>query len=179
MVSKRQRLAKKRYREEHPDQFPKPEPTAPKDPDKKKKKKMSKFKRKKSESNDPNKPFRKGFTKHPLRVPGMKPGESCYICKAKEHIAKHCPDKAQWEKNKVCFFAPILFHFEVSSSGCFTILEKKGVYFMVSKCSGSCREVKFIVGSVLFVFPVSTLGMITVFEFYMGFQFDGIKAWSV
>ncbi|KAM4069040.1 hypothetical protein ACJW30_12G059700 [Castanea mollissima] len=105
MVSKRQRLAKKRYREEHPDQFPKPEPTAPKDPDKKKKKKMSKFKRKKSESNasnDPNKPFRKGFTKHPLRVPGMKPGESCYICKAKEHIAKHCPEKAQWEKNKIC-----------------------------------------------------------------------------
>jgi len=45
MVSKRQRLAKKRYREEHPDQFPKPEPTPPKDPDKKKKK-MSKFKRK-------------------------------------------------------------------------------------------------------------------------------------
>ena len=125
MVSKRQRLAKKRYREEHPDQFPKPEPTAPKDPDKKKKK-MSKFKRKKSESNasnDPNKPFRKGFTKHPLRVPGMKPGESCYICKAKEHIAKHCPEKAQWEKNKVCFFAPILFHFEVSSSGCFTNLD--------------------------------------------------------
>ena len=109
MVSKRQRLAKKRYREEHPDQFPKPEPTPPKDPDKKKKK-MSKFKRKKSESNashDPNKPFRKGFTKHPLRVPGMKPGESCYICKAKEHIAKHCPEKAQWEKNKVFFFVKI------------------------------------------------------------------------
>uniref|UniRef100_A0A7N2MI10 CCHC-type domain-containing protein n=1 Tax=Quercus lobata TaxID=97700 RepID=A0A7N2MI10_QUELO len=104
MVSKRQRLAKKRYREEHPDQFPKPEPTPPKDPDKKKKT-MSKFKRKKSESSaskDPNKPFRKGFTKHPLRVPGMKPGESCYICKAKEHIAKHCPEKAQWEKNKIC-----------------------------------------------------------------------------
>lgn len=31
----------------------------------------------------------------------------------------------------------------------------------------------------LFVFPGSKLGMITVFGFYMGFQFDGIKAWSV
>ena len=50
---------------------------------------------------------------------------------------------------------------------------------MVSKCSGSCREVKFIVGSVLCVFPGSKLGMITVFGFYMGFQFDGIKAWIV
>ncbi|KAJ0098300.1 hypothetical protein Patl1_20125 [Pistacia atlantica] len=103
MVSERQKLARKRYKEEHPEFFPKPEPTAPKDPDKKKKKKT--FKRKKSESKqprDPNKPIKKSFKKHPLRVPGMKPGESCYICKAKNHIAKHCPEKAQWEKNKIC-----------------------------------------------------------------------------
>ncbi|KAJ0041901.1 hypothetical protein Pint_17448 [Pistacia integerrima] len=103
MVSERQKLARKRYKEEHPELFPKPEPTAPKDPDKKKKKKT--FKRKKSESKeprDPNKPIKKSFKKHPLRVPGMKPGESCYICKAKNHIAKHCPEKAQWEKNKIC-----------------------------------------------------------------------------
>lgn len=105
MVSQRQRLARKKYREEHPELFPIAEPTPPKDPDKKKKKKKSKFKRKKEESNstrDPNKPHKKGFKKHPLRVPGMKPGESCFICKAKDHIAKLCPEKAQWEKNKIC-----------------------------------------------------------------------------
>ena len=50
---------------------------------------------------------------------------------------------------------------------------------MISNCSGCCRDVKFIVGFVLFVFPGSKLGMITVFGFYMGFQFDGIKAWIV
>ncbi|XP_022967999.1 uncharacterized protein LOC111467373 [Cucurbita maxima] len=103
MVSRRQKLARKKYREEHPELFPKAEPTPPKDPEKKKKK--SEFKRKKGESdsrNDPNKPHKKGFKKHPLRVPGMKPGESCFICKAKDHIAKFCPEKAQWEKNKIC-----------------------------------------------------------------------------
>lgn len=112
MVSQRQRLARKKYREEHPELFPIAEPTPPKDPDKKKKKKKSKFKRKKEESNstrDPNKPHKKGFKKHPLRVPGMKPGESCFICKAKDHIAKLCPEKAQWEKNKVCSVLPFLF----------------------------------------------------------------------
>ncbi|KAB1210678.1 hypothetical protein CJ030_MR6G009118 [Morella rubra] len=103
MVSQRQRLARKRYREAHPELCPTPEPTAPKDPGKKKKKSL--FKRKKADSrapNDPNRPVRKGFKKHPLRVPGMKPGESCFICKAKDHIAKLCPEKAQWEKNKIC-----------------------------------------------------------------------------
>ncbi|KAE8022531.1 hypothetical protein FH972_008323 [Carpinus fangiana] len=106
MVSQRQRLARKRYREANPELFPKPEPTPPKDPDRKKKKTKSKFKRKKAESkapNDPSKPIRKGFKKHPLRVPGMKPGESCFICKAQDHIAKLCPQKAQWERNKICF----------------------------------------------------------------------------
>ncbi|KAL9412260.1 hypothetical protein AB3S75_045810 [Citrus x aurantiifolia] len=105
MVSKRQREARKRFKEAHPGLFPKPEPTAPKDPSKKKKKKSSKFKRKKAESKDPNrneKSMKRVFTRHPLRVPGMKPGESCFICKAKDHIAKHCPMKAEWEKNKIC-----------------------------------------------------------------------------
>ncbi|KAH0906270.1 LOW QUALITY PROTEIN: hypothetical protein HID58_038097, partial [Brassica napus] len=65
--------------EAHPEQFPKPEPTSPKDPDKKK----SLFKKKKPD------PMRKcSSTRHPLRVPGMKPGEGCYICKSKTHIAK-------------------------------------------------------------------------------------------
>ncbi|KAG4397905.1 hypothetical protein GLYMA_10G235200v4 [Glycine max] len=97
MVSQRQRLARKRYKSEHPELFPKPKPTPPKDPDKKKKKnKNSAFKRKRPE---PKPGSRK---RHLLRVPGMKPGESCFICKAMDHIAKLCPEKAEWEKNKIC-----------------------------------------------------------------------------
>nr|GEY26002.1 zinc finger CCHC domain-containing protein 9 [Tanacetum cinerariifolium] len=96
MVSKRQILARRKFKQENPDLFPKPEPTPPKDPNKKKKKKKSEFKRKK---NDPKKPSTK---KHPLRIPGMKPGDSCFICKADNHIAKNCPEKAQWEKHKIC-----------------------------------------------------------------------------
>lgn len=98
MVSKRQKLARKKFKEENPGLFPPPEP---RDPEKTTKKKP-KLKRKKVEPRDPNKPVKKGFKKHPLRVPGMKPGESCFICKAKEHIAKNCPEKAQWERNKIC-----------------------------------------------------------------------------
>ncbi|KAM6555861.1 hypothetical protein CsatB_002880 [Cannabis sativa] len=103
MVSKRQKEARKKFKAENPGLFPKPEPTPPKDPDKVKKKK---FKRKKKvESKAPadgSRPIKKGLRKHPLRVPGMKPGESCFICKGKDHIAKLCPQKAQWEKNKIC-----------------------------------------------------------------------------
>lgn len=99
MVSKRQKEARKRFKQEHPDLFPKPDPTPPKDPIKKKKK-QNKFKKKKSDKSALGN--KSSFRKHPLRVPGMKPGESCYICKAMEHIAKHCPEKAQWEKNKIC-----------------------------------------------------------------------------
>ena len=102
MVSQRQKLARKRYKEEHPELFPKPEPTPPKDPNKKKQKK-SKFKRKKEDGKE-NKPNKGRFSKHPLRIPGMKTGESCFICKGHDHIAKHCPEKAQWEKNKVWGF---------------------------------------------------------------------------
>lgn len=113
MVSKRQKLARQRFKEANPELFPKPEPTPPKDPDKKKKK-QAKFKRKKAiakDSKDPNNPKKLIHRKkHPLRVPGMKPGESCYICKAPEHIAKNCPEKAQWERNKVgiYYFAALL-----------------------------------------------------------------------
>lgn len=109
MANKRQREARKRFKEANPELFPNPEPTAPKDPDKKKKKKKkSNFKRKRPESDDAAEPNSKKFKsstykKHPLRVPGMKPGESCFICKDKDHIAKNCPQKASWEKNKVCF----------------------------------------------------------------------------
>ncbi|CAI8604476.1 unnamed protein product [Vicia faba] len=94
MVNQRQRLAKKRFKAENPSLFPKPEPTPPKDPSKKKK---PKFKRKKPDSKD--KP-RTG--KRPLRVPGMKPGDSCFICKGLDHIAKFCSEKAEWERNKIC-----------------------------------------------------------------------------
>ncbi|KAM7491613.1 hypothetical protein LguiA_034534 [Lonicera macranthoides] len=107
MVSKRQKLARTKFKEEHPELFPKPEPTPPKDPNKKKKKQKSKFKKKifdskDSNSIDPTNKPKKRSSKHPLRVPGMKPGESCFICKAQDHIAKHCPEKAQWERNKIC-----------------------------------------------------------------------------
>ena len=95
MVSQRQRLARKRYKEAHPEEFPKPEPTPPKDPNKKRKKK-SLFKKKKPTSSSGS-----SSTRHPLRVPGMKPGEGCYICKSKTHIAKLCPEKSEWERNKV------------------------------------------------------------------------------
>ncbi|KAL2550471.1 VASCULAR-RELATED NAC-DOMAIN 6 [Forsythia ovata] len=103
MVSERQRVARKRYKEAHPELFPKTEPTPPKDPNKKKNK-TSKFKRKKSDKNDPNKPKKLTHKKHPFRVPGMKPGESCFICKAPDHIARDCPQKSEWEKNKICLF---------------------------------------------------------------------------
>lgn len=105
MVSKRQILARRRFKEDHPELFPKKEPAPPKDPSKQKQNKKnnsSKFKRKKAEPRRPNNP--NGRKKHPLRVPGMKPGESCFICKAPDHIASSCPEKAQWEKNKVYFF---------------------------------------------------------------------------
>lgn len=101
MVSKRQKLARKRFKETNPELFPTPEPTPPKDPNKKKKK-TGKFKHKKSEGKESRKPNKGNFSKHPLRVPGMKPGESCFICKGQDHIAKHCPEKEQWERHKIC-----------------------------------------------------------------------------
>ncbi|KAH6783934.1 VASCULAR-RELATED NAC-DOMAIN 6 [Perilla frutescens var. hirtella] len=66
------------------------------------KKKQSNFKRKKPDSSNPNNVRKSSNKKHPLRIAGMKPGESCYICKAPEHIAKNCPEKSAWERNKIC-----------------------------------------------------------------------------
>lgn len=40
-------------------------------------------------------------SKHPLRVAGMKPGEGCFLCKSKDHIAKHCPAKSEKDRKKV------------------------------------------------------------------------------
>ncbi|KAI3955200.1 hypothetical protein MKW92_047783 [Papaver armeniacum] len=104
MVSHRQKLARKKFKEENPGLFPKAEPTPPKNPNSKKKKKKSKFKPNKKDGPDSKgvKTNKTSFRKHPLRVPGMKPGESCYICKGVNHIAKNCPEKDQWEKNKIC-----------------------------------------------------------------------------
>ncbi|KAK6936867.1 Zinc finger, CCHC-type [Dillenia turbinata] len=101
MVSERQRLARKRYKETNPHLFPKPEPTPPKDLTKKKKK-LEKFKRKRAKNGETEGPKKGGLKKHPLRVPGMRPGEGCYICKSKDHIAKVCPEKVHWDKNKIC-----------------------------------------------------------------------------
>ncbi|KAB2596673.1 hypothetical protein D8674_032123 [Pyrus ussuriensis x Pyrus communis] len=100
MVSKRQREARRKFRAEHPELAK--QPTPPKDPTKKKEKKSS-FKRKKAPS-DPAKPSRNPHRKHPLRVPGMKPGDCCFICKSTEHIAKLCPEKVQWDKHKICLY---------------------------------------------------------------------------
>ncbi|KAG9441191.1 hypothetical protein H6P81_017045 [Aristolochia fimbriata] len=104
MVSQRQRSARKRFKEAHPDLFPKPEPTPP-NPNKNKNKKFSKkSKLKPNKSGDGSIQKKKSgsLRRHPLRVPGMKPGESCFICKAQDHIAKVCPQKSLWEKNKIC-----------------------------------------------------------------------------
>ncbi|XP_077223758.1 VASCULAR-RELATED NAC-DOMAIN 6 [Tasmannia lanceolata] len=99
MVSERQRLARKRFKEANPELFQKSDPL-PKDPNKKSKNKIRNKKFKPQKGGDERKS--NTFRKHPLRVPGMKPGESCFICKAQDHIAKLCPKKSEWEKNKIC-----------------------------------------------------------------------------
>ena len=38
---------------------------------------------------------------HPLRVPGMRPGEACFLCKGTGHIAKNCPQKEGNDRKKV------------------------------------------------------------------------------
>ncbi|XP_038993329.1 uncharacterized protein LOC120117057 [Hibiscus syriacus] len=126
MANKRQKLARKQYKEAHPELFPTPEPTPAKDPDKKRKKKQSsKFKRKKEGPKEPNNGYKKGIRKHPLRVPGMRPGESCYICKANDHIAKLCPQKAQWEKHMICLHCRQRGH---SLKNCPDVMDKKTCY---------------------------------------------------
>ncbi|KAJ8464566.1 hypothetical protein OPV22_027118 [Ensete ventricosum] len=110
MVSKRQKEAKKLFKEANPQLISDPKPedsstsTSKKKEEKKKKKKKKGLKKMKGEA-----AFKKGkktggaaTRKHPLRVPGMRPGESCFICKATDHIAKSCPEKAMWEKKKIC-----------------------------------------------------------------------------
>ncbi|KAK9914255.1 hypothetical protein M0R45_038044 [Rubus argutus] len=135
MANKRQREARKRFRAEHPELIKAPEPTPLKDPTKKKVKKPS-FKRKRAESegpNDPNRAAKKFRSKHPLRVPGMKPGDSCFICKATNHIAKLCPEKAEWDRHKICLFCRQRGH---SLKNC----QKKNENDMEAKLCYNCGE---------------------------------------
>ncbi|XP_078439782.1 VASCULAR-RELATED NAC-DOMAIN 6 [Wolffia australiana] len=109
MVSKRRRLAKKRFKEANPLLFPKPEiqthDQSFKQDDDEKRKKKDRFKtqgRGVGRSRIPRERERFSSSKHPLRVPGQRPGESCFVCGAGDHIAKICPMKTEWEKNKIC-----------------------------------------------------------------------------
>ncbi|KAL6127721.1 hypothetical protein ACLB2K_071084 [Fragaria x ananassa] len=132
MANKRQREARKRFRAEHPELVKTPEPTPPKDPTKKKKNKVKKpsFKPKRSDSDGaPN----KSRSKHPLRVPGMKPGDSCFICKGTDHIAKLCPEKAEWDRHKICLFCRQRGH---SLKNC----QKKNENDMEAKLCYNCGE---------------------------------------
>lgn len=55
-------------------------------------------------------------SKHPLRVPGMRPGEGCFICKGTDHIAKLCPTKDARDRKKVrtvLLFCPTVLLFLV------------------------------------------------------------------
>ena len=38
---------------------------------------------------------------HPLRKPGSKPGDGCFICKSADHVAKTCSQKVSKDKHKV------------------------------------------------------------------------------
>ncbi|KAJ7294827.1 hypothetical protein O6H91_Y229200 [Diphasiastrum complanatum] len=48
--------------------------------------------------------LKKHKRKHPLRVPGNKPGEGCFYCKSPDHIAKLCPKKNEQNRSKICLF---------------------------------------------------------------------------
>lgn len=136
MVSQRQRLARKRFKSENPELFPKAEPTPPKDPNKKKKKKKSSAFKRKAESKPGSR------NRHPLRVPGMKPGESCFICRAKDHIAKLCPEKTEWEKNKV--FSSFALY--VSLTLLPRILHRRLTWFVLGFCRYVCGVVDAVIG---------------------------------
>ncbi|KAG0493120.1 hypothetical protein HPP92_006518 [Vanilla planifolia] len=104
MVSQRQRMARKRFREANQHLFPKPE--HPKTPSLKKETKKENLKKrialKSAKIGMKSGTFKTKTKKHPLRVDGKRPGEGCFICKSKDHIAKFCPEKVNWERNKIC-----------------------------------------------------------------------------
>lgn len=106
MVTKRQRLARKQYLESHGDSVQ----TIDRDVHKTKTDRDSKKRKRKSDESKnaggdvkaSKKPNSKSLRKHPLRVPGSKPGEGCFICGAGDHIAKACPTKDRWDSKKIC-----------------------------------------------------------------------------
>lgn len=106
MVTKRQRLARRKYLESHGDSVQ----TIDRDVNKTKTDRDSKKRKRKSgESKNAGgdvkaskKPELKSMRKHPLRVPGSKPGEGCFICGASDHIAKACPTKERRDSKKIC-----------------------------------------------------------------------------
>lgn len=49
-------------------------------------------------------------TKHPLRVPGKKPGDGCFICKSTDHVARACPHKLGKDRKKICLFCREIGH---------------------------------------------------------------------
>ncbi|KAH9325597.1 hypothetical protein KI387_005775, partial [Taxus chinensis] len=97
MGNKRQRLARQKFLESNPN----PNPPPLKDENMKKKKKKRKREGGRGGGGG-EKGFKKARTKHPLRVPGMKPGDGCFFCQSKDHIAKFCPQKAQVDNKKIC-----------------------------------------------------------------------------
>uniref|UniRef100_A0ACD5UU36 Uncharacterized protein n=1 Tax=Avena sativa TaxID=4498 RepID=A0ACD5UU36_AVESA len=102
MVSKRQREARTRFLEANPGlRPPPPAPAADGTKKKKKNKKSKKSLFKKAKKADAGRGGA-GRSKHPLRVPGMRPGEQCFICKSTDHAAKNCPEKSLWDRNKIC-----------------------------------------------------------------------------
>ncbi|WOL10529.1 hypothetical protein Cni_G19286 [Canna indica] len=101
MVSKRQKEAQKRFKEANPQQANAPDLVPNGEAGKKSIKKKHQQQQKKKNGLT-KKTGGSALRKHPFRVPGMRPGESCFLCKSTDHIAKLCPEKAIWEKNKIC-----------------------------------------------------------------------------
>ena len=64
---------------------------------------------------------------HPLRVPGSKPGDGCFICKSSSHVAKTCPQKISKDKNKVCFLPICFFLFLFSKVD----MDTKVMFFLI------------------------------------------------
>ncbi|XP_074560978.1 uncharacterized protein LOC141817210 [Curcuma longa] len=118
MVSKRQKEARKRFEEANP--RPKDAATSiPKAEKRTKKSKEGGFRKKSGTS---------ALRKHPLRVPGMRPGESCYICKSTGHIAKQCPEKVLWERKKICLLCRQRGHSLKNCPESYSTNEKKMCY---------------------------------------------------
>ncbi|CAM6127546.1 unnamed protein product [Calypogeia fissa] len=67
-------------------------------------------------------------SKHPLRVPGMRPGEGCFICKGTDHIAKLCPTKNARDRKKICLHCRKIGHTLKNCPASFETQESKFCY---------------------------------------------------